>query len=84
MTLECGNRSAGEKLQWFKEKAPLHTALAGSEELFKLDNDTGTLELLKSAEALYGNYSCKGSNSSTEYRIVREYSNADRRLLPYR
>ena len=59
MTLECGNRSAGEKLQWFKENVPLHTALAGSEELFKLDNDTGTLELLKSAEVLYGNYSCK-------------------------
>ncbi|XP_076546147.1 immunoglobulin domain-containing protein Bsg isoform X2 [Osmia lignaria lignaria] len=70
MTLECGNRTAGEKFQWFKENVPLHTAVADSEELFELDNDNGTLELLKSTEVLYGNYSCKGSNSSTEYRIV--------------
>lgn len=73
MTLECANRSAGEKLQWFKDNVALHTALAGSEEVMKLDNETGTMVFLKSADVLHGNYSCKGSNSSTEYRIVRKY-----------
>ncbi|XP_076248508.1 immunoglobulin domain-containing protein Bsg [Calliopsis andreniformis] len=70
LALECQNRSAGEKMQWFKENVPLHTALAGHEDDIKIDNETGTLEFLKSNDVLYGNYTCKGSNSSTEYRIV--------------
>ncbi|XP_017753351.1 PREDICTED: basigin [Eufriesea mexicana] len=70
LMLECANKSAGEKLQWFKENVPLYTALAGNEDLIMLNNQTGNLELLKSADALYGNYTCKGTNSSTEYRIV--------------
>lgn len=70
LVLECANRSAGEKFQWLKEKIPVMSALAGSEDGIKVDNETGTLEILKEAEHLYGNYSCKGANSSTEYRIV--------------
>ena len=74
MILECANKSAGEKLQWFKENVPIHTALAGNEDLIKIDNETGIMEFLKSSEVLYGNYICKGTNSSTEYRIVRKCS----------
>ncbi|CAK9803239.1 Basigin (Fragment) [Anthophora plagiata] len=70
LMLECENRVPGEKLQWFKEDVPIHTALAGSEDMVKIDNKTDTLELLKASDVLYGNYTCKGNNSSTEYRIV--------------
>lgn len=73
MALECANKSAGEKLLWYKERVLIHTALAGNEDLIKLDNETGVLELLKTSDVLYGNYTCKGTNSSTEYRIVRKY-----------
>ncbi|XP_006624574.1 basigin isoform X2 [Apis dorsata] len=70
LTLECANKSAGEKLLWYKERVLIHTALAGNEDLIKLNNETGVLELLKTSDVLYGNYTCKGTNSSTEYRIV--------------
>lgn len=70
LALECENRSTGEKMQWLKEKVPILTALSGNDDLIKIDNETGTLELLKEAEILYGNYTCRGTNSSTEYRIV--------------
>ncbi|XP_003693505.1 basigin isoform X2 [Apis florea] len=70
LALECANKSAGEKLLWYKERVLIHTALAGNEDLIKLDNETGVLELLKTSDVLYGNYTCKGTNSSTEYRIV--------------
>ncbi|KOC63171.1 Basigin, partial [Habropoda laboriosa] len=70
LALECANRSAGEKLQWLKENVPIHTALAGSDDIIKIDNETGTLELLKTSDILHGNYTCKGTNSTTEYRIV--------------
>lgn len=70
MILECANRSAGEKLQWFKENVPLHSALASTDDVYKLDNETSALELLKSSEVIFGNYTCKGTNSSTDYRIV--------------
>ncbi|XP_024225305.1 basigin [Bombus impatiens] len=70
MTLECANKSAGEKLQWFKQDIPIHKALAGNEDLIKLDNETGTLEVLKISEAVYGNYTCKGTNYTTKYGIV--------------
>lgn len=73
LTLECANKSAGEKLLWYKERVLIHTALAGNEDLIKLNNETGVLELLKTSDVLYGNYTCKGTNSSTEYRIVRKY-----------
>lgn len=74
MTLECANKSAGEKLQWFKQDIPIHKALAGNEDLIKLDNETGTLEVLKISEAVYGNYTCKGTNYTTKYGIVRKYN----------
>ena len=79
MIIECANKSAGEKLQWFKENVPIHTALAGNEDLIKIDNETGILEFLtlprkENSEVLFGNYTCKGTNSSTEYRIVRKCS----------
>lgn len=70
VVIECTNRSAGEKFQWLKEKVPLLTALSGNEDFIKVDNETGMLEILKDDDDLYGNYSCKGSNSSSEYRIV--------------
>ncbi|XP_015438226.1 PREDICTED: basigin [Dufourea novaeangliae] len=70
MTLECANKTAGSKVNWFKEDVPIYTALAGSEDHFKVDNETGTLELVSANDVIYGNYTCKGHNSSTEYRIV--------------
>ena len=70
LVLECENKSAGEKTQWLKENVSVQVALAEHNDAIKIDNVTGTLELLKSNDTLLGNYSCKGSNSSTEYRIV--------------
>ncbi|XP_076169747.1 immunoglobulin domain-containing protein Bsg isoform X2 [Ptiloglossa arizonensis] len=70
LVLECANKSAGAKVNWFKDDVPIYTALSGNENLIKLDNDTGTLELLESDDDLYGNYTCKGRDSSSEYRIV--------------
>ncbi|XP_012227807.1 basigin isoform X2 [Linepithema humile] len=70
LVLECANKSTGDKVQWQKEKTPLNTALAGSEELFKIDNDTGNLEILQEKDILHGNYTCKTANSTIEYRVV--------------
>ncbi|XP_043501232.1 basigin [Polistes fuscatus] len=71
LSLECANRSSGEKVAWYKEKIPILTALSGKEELIKIDNETSTLEVLKIEDvAVYGNYSCKVGNVSTDYRIV--------------
>lgn len=75
LVLECTNRSAGDKAVWLKEKTAI-TALGGSEDNLKFDNETGTLEILKDVEEVYGNYTCKVANSTTEYRVVREYSSA--------
>lgn len=73
LVLECANKS--DKVQWQKEKTPLSTALAGNEDIVKIDNETGSLEILKDKEEAYGNYTCKVSaNSTIEYRVVREYS----------
>ncbi|KAH0950264.1 hypothetical protein HN011_010080 [Eciton burchellii] len=69
LTLECTNRSASDKVQWLKEKVPLNAALTGMEDI-KIDNETGTLEILKDKEEVYGNYTCKAANSTTEYRVV--------------
>lgn len=76
LVLECTNRSAGDKAQWLKEKAPVITTLGGNEDILKIDNETGTLEILKDVEEVYGNYTCKVANSTTEYRVVRKYSSA--------
>lgn len=71
--LECANKS--DKVQWLKEKKPLSIALAGDEDIVKIDNETGNLEILKDDKEAYGNYTCKmGTNSTIEYRVVREYS----------
>ncbi|XP_031828172.1 immunoglobulin domain-containing protein Bsg [Nomia melanderi] len=70
MTLECANKTAGSKANWMKENVPIYTALAGNDDLFKIDNETGNLELLKNNDVLLGNYTCKVQNTSTEYRIV--------------
>ncbi|XP_076764274.1 immunoglobulin domain-containing protein Bsg [Xylocopa sonorina] len=72
LKLECANKTAGEKLQWFKENSPVQTALSGKEDFFKLENETGTLVLLKDIDELYGNYTCKGNNTSTEFRILQK------------
>lgn len=74
LILECANKSAGDKMQWLKEQTPVITALAGKEDIVKIDNETGTLEILKDVEEVYGNYSCKVANSTTEYRVMRKYS----------
>lgn len=71
LSLECGNRSASEKASWYKENMPALAAVAGKEELVKVDNETGILEILKADDPIiFGNYSCKVGNSSTDYRIV--------------
>ncbi|XP_076649316.1 immunoglobulin domain-containing protein Bsg [Halictus rubicundus] len=70
MTLECANKTSVSKVTWMKENVPIHTKLAEHLDLFKVDNETGSLELLKSDDNLLGNYSCKAQNASTEYRIV--------------
>lgn len=70
LVLECANKS--DKVQWQKEKMPL--SIAGNEDI-KIDNDTGNLLILKDKKEAYGNYTCKlGTNSTIEYRVVREYS----------
>lgn len=73
LVLECANRSATDKVLWFREKVLLSTASAINEDI-KIDNETGTLEILKDKEEVYGNYSCKAANSTTEYRVVRKYT----------
>jgi len=74
LVLECANKSAGDKVQWLKDKTPLNTAFAGNEDIIKIDNETGSLEILKDKEEAHGNYTCKAANSTIEYRVVREYS----------
>jgi len=74
LVLECVNKSAGDKVQWLKEKIQLSTAFASNEDIVKIDNETGNLEILKDKEEAYGNYTCKMANSTIEYRVVREYS----------
>lgn len=83
LVLECTNRSAGDKTQWLKEKTPVLTALGGNEDIVKIDNETGTLEILKDVEEAYGNYTCKVANSTTEYRVVRKYSNSISYIFPF-
>ncbi|XP_046822586.1 basigin [Vespa velutina] len=71
LSLECGNRSTGDKAIWYKEKMPILTTMVGKEDLIKIDNETGTLDVLKIDDIIvYGNYSCKVGNTSTDYRIV--------------
>lgn len=84
LVLECTNRSVGDKMQWLKEKLPVTTTLGGNEDVFKIDNETGTLEILKDIQEVYGNYTCKVANSTTEYRVVREYPSAIILLLHFR
>ncbi|TGZ48199.1 basigin isoform X1 [Temnothorax longispinosus] len=69
LVLECANRSTGDKVQWLKEKIPLSTALAG-EDITKIDNETGSLQILQDKEVVYGNYTCKAANATIEYRVV--------------
>ncbi|KAL0108341.1 hypothetical protein PUN28_015106 [Cardiocondyla obscurior] len=70
LVLECANRSASDKVQWLKEKIPLNTALAGKEDIVKIDNETGSLEIVKEKDEAYGNYTCKVANATIEYRVV--------------
>jgi len=72
LMLECTNRSASDKVQWFKEKVPLNAPTAMED--IKIDNETGILEILKEKDEVYGNYTCKAANSTTEYRVVRKYA----------
>lgn len=74
LALECANKSTGDKVLWLKEKSPVHTAFTGNEDIIKIDNETGNLEILKEKEEVYGNYTCKVANATIEYRVVREYS----------
>ncbi|XP_023288110.1 basigin isoform X2 [Orussus abietinus] len=70
MVMECANRTANDKVQWIKDSKPIAVAMADSEGVFRINNETGNLEILKEEEEAYGNYSCKVGNSSTDYRIV--------------
>ncbi|KAL6263536.1 hypothetical protein P5V15_006325 [Pogonomyrmex californicus] len=68
LILECANRSTSDK--WLKEKVPVTTALAGHEDAFKINNETGNLEILKDKEQVYGNYTCNMANSTVEYKVL--------------
>jgi len=70
--LECANKS--DKVQWQKERTPLSIALDDDEDIVKIDNETGSLKILKDEKEAYGNYTCKAGNSTIEYKVVREYS----------
>ncbi|XP_054012544.1 basigin [Hylaeus anthracinus] len=70
LVMECANRTSGAKVNWFKDDVLINTALSAKDDLMKVDNDTGTLELLGVDDDLFGNYTCKGHNSTTEYRVV--------------
>lgn len=75
LVLECANRSAGDKVHWLKEKTLSPTQVLNSnEEVVRIDSETGSLEILKEKEEVYGNYTCKAANATIEYRVVREYS----------
>lgn len=65
LVLECANKS-----EWQKEKKPLSVALAGNEDIVKINNETGSLEILKDKKEVYGNYTCKVNDSTIEYRVV--------------
>lgn len=66
LILQCENRSTSEKVQWLKGK----TLLAINEDIFRIDNETNNLEILKEKEESFGNFTCKTANSTTEYRVV--------------
>lgn len=76
LVLECANKSTSDKVQWLKEKIPWRTAFAGNQDIVKVDNETGSLEILKDKEEAYGNYTCKTANGTIEYRVVGEYFGA--------
>lgn len=68
LILKCENKSTSDKVQWLKEKTPL----AINEDVFRFDNETNNLEILKKKEESFGNFTCKAANSTTEYRVVRK------------
>lgn len=70
LVLECANKSTGDKVQWLKGKVPLNTVSTGNDDILKIDNETGNLEILKDGEEACGNYTCKTANSTIEYRVV--------------
>ncbi|KYM99619.1 Basigin, partial [Cyphomyrmex costatus] len=70
LVLECANRSTSDKVSWLKEKTPIKLAFADNEDIIRIDNETGSLEILKDKEEAHGNYTCKAANSTTEYRVV--------------
>ncbi|GAB1865160.1 Neuroplastin-like isoform x2 protein [Camponotus japonicus] len=68
LVLECANKS--DKVQWQKERTPLSIALDDDEDIVKIDNETGSLKILKDEKEAYGNYTCKAGNSTIEYKVV--------------
>lgn len=79
LTLECDNRTAGDKtVEWQKEKIDVRTVFAGKEDNVKI-YENGTLALYfkeKEPEVpVFGNYTCNTTSSgnvTTRYRIVRK------------
>lgn len=73
LVLECANRSTSDKVKWNKEKKEL-SAFAGNEDIIKIDNETGSLQILKDKEEAHGNYSCtvitKQANYTIDYRVL--------------
>lgn len=74
LVLECANRSTVDKVLWLKEKKQLSSILGNAD--VKIDNETGSLKILKEKEEVYGNYTCTDltTNATVKYRVVREYS----------
>lgn len=68
LVLECVNKS--DKAVWMKENTSLSTALTGNEDIIKINNETGSLEILKDKKEVYGNYTCKVDNSTIKYKVV--------------
>jgi len=72
LVLECANKSTSDKVKWLKENVPWNKLLTGNEDI-KIDNETGSLEILKDEEKVYGNYTCEAANATIKYRVVGEY-----------
>lgn len=76
LVLECANKNTSDKVKWLKENVPWNKVL--SNEDVKINNETGSLEILKDEkeEKVFGNYTCEAANATIKYRVVGEYFSA--------
>jgi hypothetical protein len=73
VVLNCPDRSSSEKFEWSKDKKPL----VESEHIKLDDKDGSNVIVIYNADdkEIYGNYSCKVGNISSDYRVVSKYIN---------